>query len=244
MHLTYFLFRVQATCKHISGLLFAVIEAVEQGKNSSCTSQQQAWGQGPKRGQPVHDSEFVKSIKIVGIKSDVTRQLPRSTRIYRSEWDPRVLAHRDKRPVSTLNIDALADITNGNCGLLMYVKQQADPAHQAPNINTYVVEEEVETTQGVLTVEEAYQTSSGETADVIKELELNHHQQTLLANDTKEQASSTLWAQHRTGRITASVAADCAASIKENGLSSHSQIARVMGYYGSPHSSALTWGRT
>ncbi|XP_022097942.1 uncharacterized protein LOC110983193, partial [Acanthaster planci] len=223
-HLT-FLFRIQATCKHISGLLFAVVEAVEQGKNSSCTSQQQAWGQGPKKGQSVHDCQFAKSIKRVGVKADVTRQTSRSTRIYRSEFEPRVLAHRNKRPVSAFNIDALADITNGNCGMLMYVKQQ----------------EEFETTQGVLTVKEAYQKASAD--DVIKGLELNHHQQILLANDAKKQTSSTLWTQHRIGRITASVAGDCAASIKENGLSGHSQIARAMGYYDSPHSSALTWGR-
>ncbi|XP_022111666.1 uncharacterized protein LOC110990891 [Acanthaster planci] len=233
---------IQATCKHISGLLFAVVEAVEQGKNSSCTSQQQAWGQGPKKGQPVHDCQFAKNIKIVGVKADVTQQT--SSRNYRSEFEPRVLAHRNKRPVYAFNIDALADITNGNCGMLMYVKQQADPAHQTPNIHAYVKEEEVETTRGVLTVEEAHQKSSGGSADdVIKELELNHHQQILLANETKKQASSTLWTQHRIGRITASVAGDCAASIKENGLSGHSQIAKVMGYYDSPHSSALTWGR-
>ena len=106
-------------------------------------------------------------------------------------------------------------------------------------------EEVVSTTQGVLTVEIAYQQAKGGTADeVIKALELNQHQQALLAKDTEKQASSTLWAQHRIGRVTASVAGDCVASVKEQGLTGHSHVARVMGYYGSPHSAALVWGKT
>ena len=60
---------------------------------------------------------------------------------------------------------------------------------------------------------------------VINALELNKHQQALLAKETAKQAFSRLWAEHRTGRITASVAGDCIGSVKENGLTGQSQVA-------------------
>lgn len=221
-----------------------MVEAVEQGENSSCTSQLQAWGHAPQKGKPVHACEFAKNIKIVGIKADVTEQLPKSARLYRSEFDPRLLAHRNQRPIIAFNIDALAEITNGNCGILMYVKPKPDHKHQTPNIDRINTEEVVETTPSVLTVHEAHQQAKGGTDEVIKALKLNRHQQECLAKDTKEQASSTLWVQHRVARVTASVAGDCMASVKEHGLTGHSQVARVMGYYGSPHSAALVWGKT
>ncbi|XP_038075987.1 uncharacterized protein LOC119743813 [Patiria miniata] len=237
---------IQATCKHIAGLLFAVVESVEEGRNASCTSQRQAWGRAPKKGEVVHDAEFAKNISIIGVKADVTQQLPESNRMYRSEFDPRTAAYRVHKPVSSFNLDALASITNGNCGLLMYNKPKPDPHHQLPNIKYVKTEETVETSCRVLNVSEAFEIAKpGDADSIIDLLRVTKHQQAVLAKETARQAASSLWAEQRQGRVTASVVGDCVGCVKDDGsLSGHSQVARVLNYYGSPRSAALDWGKT
>ncbi|XP_014664454.1 PREDICTED: uncharacterized protein LOC106806842 [Priapulus caudatus] len=240
---------IQATCKHIAALLFAVVEAVEEGRTASSTSQKQVWGTVPKKGQALHPPQFVKEIKIVGVREDVSQQGTESTKTYRSEFDPRIPAHRVDKPISAFKLDWLASITNGNCGLLVHTKQEMDPNHQEADVTVCATHETVETCVPVLTVIEARKTLSeskeGVTAEgMITLLQANKHQQEVLAKATSRQASSSLWADHRKGRITASVAGDCIGSVRDGNVSGQSHIARVMGYYGNPKSLALTWGKT
>ena len=243
-----FIYRIQSTCKHIAALLFAVVEAVEQGKNAASTSQKQVWGKPPKRGECIHEPKFVKDIKIVGIKEDVVEQLATSSRIYRSDFDPRINSHRVKKELNSFDLDLLASITNGDCGLLAHVKREANPQYDIPNLSLCDGEKTVKTTIPALTVQEAYDMldESGDvtSSKLIEQLRINSHQQEVLAKETLKQASSTLWADHRTGRITASVAGDVANSVKDGKVTGHSQLARVLGYYGKPHSAAMSWGKT
>ncbi|XP_033100761.1 uncharacterized protein LOC117104176, partial [Anneissia japonica] len=74
-------------------------------------------------------------------------------------------------------------------------------------------------------------------------LKISQHQQQVLVKGTLNQASSTLWREQRKGRITSSVAGDCIGSVTNETIRGHSQIARVMGYYGNASSPALTWGK-
>ena len=221
------------------------MESVEQGRNASCTSQRQAWGRAPKTGETIHEAEFAKNISIVGVKADVSEQVAETSRMYRSEFDPRTAAYRVHKPVSSFNLDALASITNGNCGLLMYSKPKPDPHRQLSNIDDVKREETVETSHKVSSVFEAFKSvEQGDADSIIQLLHLNQHQQEVLAKETTSQASSSLWAEQRKGRVTASVAGDCVGTVNDDGtLSGHSQVARVLGYYGSPRSAALNWGK-
>lgn len=158
------------------------------------------------------------------------------------------MAHQGEKSIQDFNLDWLASATNGKCGILAYVKPKADPTRKTPNPATYEKEVTVETTKFVSTTCEAFQNSiengSVNVNKMISLLKAEQHQQILLAEETKNQASSSLWAKHRAGRITASVAGDCIKSVKDNGsVSGYSHIARVMGYYGNSTSPSLNWGK-
>ncbi|XP_072175926.1 uncharacterized protein [Diadema setosum] len=232
---------VQATCKHIAALLFAVVEAVEEGRNSSCTSQPKTWGLPAKKStkEALHQPQFAENIKVVSVKPDVLYQESTSSRGYRSSFDPRLQHHRNKRTMEDFNLEWLASITNGNCGLLAYSKRNSSEQHAIPNIDDVVRYETVVSCDFPLTVREALQNQGS-----VERMELSTHQQQVIISSTKQQADSSLWKRHRIGRITASVAGDCAAAVRDGIIHGHSQIARVMGYYGSPCSSALKWGKS
>ena len=221
---------------------------MEEGKNKSSTSQKQVWGKPPKHGETIHKPQFVKNIKIVGVKEDVSEQLPLNSRIYRSDFDPRLRAHRQAKQLTAFNLDMLAEVTNGNCGLLVHAKRESNPNAQIPNISVCYDEETVQTIMPALTVEAAFDDIIRNGQDVtsdklVDKLNITRHQQEVLAQETLQQASSTLWSDHRRGRITASVAGECASSVKHGVVTGHSHLARVMGYYGQPQSAAMSWGK-
>ena len=83
-------------------------------------------------------------------------------------------------------------------------------------------------------VHQSVKSSSTVTSEaMLNSLHISKHQQEVLAKQTSQQASSSVWADHQKGRITASVAGDCAGSIKNGTVPGHSPIARVMRYYSS-----------
>ncbi len=115
-------------------------------------SKKQAWGTAPKKGKVLHEAQFARNIKVVGVREDVSEQSVESNQMYRSEFDPCLPAHRVKKPINKFNPDWLATITNGNCGILMHTKREADPNHQVPDLNICSKEETVKTSVPVPTV--------------------------------------------------------------------------------------------
>lgn len=239
---------VQATCKHIAGLLFAVVEAVEGGRNMTCTSQKQVWGKAPKKTQSIHQPKFARDIKIVRVREDVSQQCTDRKRIYRSDFDPRLPAHRVDKPITAFNLDWLATITGGDCGVLTHTKLERDPERQEVDIGFCVKEETVNTSKSEPTVIEAFDAAVAADKDfnsnnVIERLKVSKHQQEVLCNGTSSQAGSKLWRDQRIVRITASVAGYCVGCVRNGTVNGQSQIARVLGYYGNASSAALSWGR-
>ena len=244
------LLRIQAGCKHVTALLFTVAEAVEQGRNSSSTSQKMVWNAPPKKGEKVNKAKFAEDIKIVQVKQDVSSQSTEARKGYRSRYDPRVVVDRVQHLISDFDLDRLAHVTNGKTGLLMYSKVQPDPSRETPNISGVEKHVEISTTVEAPTVSEALSKIQPDSRPVdeqiIGNLMINQHQQELLAFATSQQTSSHKGFEHRKGRITSSVAGDCAAAV--SGIppklkTSHSCVACIMGYYGNPTSPALQWGR-
>lgn len=228
--------------------MFAIVEAVEEGRNISSTSQRQAWGQGGnKRG--LNLPKFAKSIAVMKVRDNVERQ-DVHPRFYRSEFDPRPVSIRDTRALSQFNLDSLANATNGDCGILANFIRETDPFRQEPNLADVESTEEVETSIPPLTVDKAcselLRCGIKLTPDaMINSLAVSLHQQTVVSIETKNQAQSTAWHQHRHGRITASIAGECANAVTEDGkVQGHSQIARIFNYYGKFVSPATEWGKT
>lgn len=58
----------------MTALLFAVVEAVEQGRNKTSTLQKMVWDAPLKKGQIVHEAKFAEDIKIVKVKQDTSFQ--------------------------------------------------------------------------------------------------------------------------------------------------------------------------
>ena len=207
------------------------------------------WNAPPRKGEAVHDSKFVEDIRIVKIKSDVSTQLCDTSKPYRSSYDPRVVANRVTRSITSFDLDQLAQVTNGKTGLLLYSKVKADPLRASPNFNEIEHIVEVSTSVEALTVSEAVGNISRPftSTELISELSIDSHQQNMLAHNTSQQALSQKWLDHRKGRVTSSVAGECAAAVSGTPpafvKSIHSCVARIMGYYGNPTSPALQWGK-
>ena len=244
--------RTQGACKHITALLFTIAEAVEEERNMASTSQKMAWGV-PKVQKNDGGAKHVQDIRIVKVKPDTSNQNTdeeQSRKVYRLSYDPRAVAYRVCRPVSDFDLDRLAEITGGKTGLLMYNKPKEDSNRQLPNITDINREEEVSTTVEAPTVEYSISQSTissstiREADHIIENLKITRHQQISLATSTATQASNPKWHQHRKGRITASVAAECAAKVTAEQIrSGHSCVAKIMGYYGKVTSPALQWGK-
>ncbi|XP_030850420.1 uncharacterized protein LOC115928029 [Strongylocentrotus purpuratus] len=137
---------VQATCKHIAALLFTVAEVVAvEGRHASCTSQPKAWGLPPKRRmkEALHQPQFTEDNEVVGMTEDVMHHELGNGRLNRSNFDPRLHCHRAKRNINDFDLDWLASITNGNCGLLAYTKREPNELRSTPNISEVDRYEEV-----------------------------------------------------------------------------------------------------
>ena len=106
-------FSVLGICKHTSALLFALLQAVEQGKNRSCTSTAQAWGKRKKS----HEPDFITNIKIKKSTKDCTTDL-RPERIPRNTYDPRPVELRQSSKLENFDLFKLNIVTNGGASIL------------------------------------------------------------------------------------------------------------------------------
>lgn len=92
--------------------------------------------------EALHQPQVAENNKVVGMKEVIHQELDKG-RLYRSNFDPRLHCHRAKRNINDFDLDWLASITNGNCGLLAYTKREPNELRSTPNISEVDRYEEV-----------------------------------------------------------------------------------------------------
>ena len=192
-------------CKHVAALLYTVSDIVGKGLNKACTSQLQTWHQPAKvcRSGFMHEIQTPKASPSM----DLTAQRPR-----RDNFDPRPLELRQTVTLGDLDLDGLADITNGRAAILRYAApfRNFDKADSVPDLHHCQWEEDVRgKTITLKTVIE--NVTSGDNIDVSEEA------RDWVVEHTEGQSDSQTWFKHRVGRITASIVGNVMAHVTEDG---------------------------
>ena len=124
------------------------------------------------------------------------------------QQDPRLPNQRNVMPLQSYDIDLLADITNGKCGLVTLMRQPAqnlEPSDDLSDVSLFV---EVETTVSNLpkTIDEVVnEFKTGQTFDeFLEKLSIRKVEQAAVENATRSQSQTETWFVYRKNRITAS----------------------------------------
>ncbi|VDI78586.1 Hypothetical predicted protein [Mytilus galloprovincialis] len=183
------------------------------------------------------------------IKAIVARQKAQTQAPY-SVW---IILHKR----TDFDLKKLEDITNGNCGVLLYSPRsniEKNAGH--PDIENIQIEEEVETISKTIPVlaneiieakQNINQCDFGE--ELLLNLDNSITDETVdyVVRKTCKQSSSKIWFDHRIGRITASVANECSKKVNEKDEVSeknNSVVAKIFNYKSAPaYVKSLKWGR-
>ncbi|CAG2228707.1 unnamed protein product [Mytilus edulis] len=175
----------------------------------------------------------------------------------RLAFDPRAVCYRKEKTLLDFDLKKLEDITNGNCGVLLYSPRsniEKNAGH--PDIENIQIEEEVETISKTIPVlaneiieakQNINQCDFGE--ELLLNLDNSITDETVdyVVRKTCKQSSSKIWFDHRIGRITASVANECSKKVNEKDEVSeknNSVVAKIFNYKSAPaYVKSLKWGR-
>nr|NP_999794.1 very early blastula protein 4 [Strongylocentrotus purpuratus]AAA99910.1 very early blastula protein 4 [Strongylocentrotus purpuratus] len=226
---------VQATCKHIAALLFTVAEVVAVEGRPSCTSQPKAWGLPPKRRmkEALHQPQFTEDNEVVGMTEDVMHHELGNGRLNRSNFDPRLHCHRAKRNINDFDLDWLAPSQTGT--VVCWRTPSGSPMNYDQRRTFQRSTDMKRWSLAIsLTMSEALQDRSD-----IQLMEISTHQQQVIIIETKQQAKSKRWKKHTVTWshiclvFLGTVCEAGQAAVRNGTIHDLSQVARVMGYFGS-----------
>ena len=136
-------FSVSGCCKHVGALLWYIEQEVRFGHNKTCTSKKQQWSVPSSRQQSIHNPDTVENISMS--KSKAKRVIGPSESPSKKRvvcYDPRQLQDRNMQPLQSGDIDTLANITNGRCGIVLLMRE----ASQENDFQSGASFQDVETT--------------------------------------------------------------------------------------------------
>ncbi|XP_071799977.1 uncharacterized protein [Asterias amurensis] len=220
-------------CKHTVALLCYVAHEVQTGANKACTSKPQQWHKPPKGGEKIHEPDFVKNFKIVGVTGEL--DLESAAAVDHSPVRSTTSSYSDRRKMRC--------IVNAPRKSVLYDE----------DFDSVQAEEEVETTTHAPTVLEARDKTLEclklRDCDTVQCFHCNLQAPPCafeaVAEETVKQSKSPKWWNYRSGRITASIAHDCALKVKDSEVKGryNSVLSRIMGYGGKVTSKSLAWGK-
>ena len=250
-------------CKHVCALLHFIVRQVEGGCNLACTSKPQVWHKPHTAGEKIHQPDFAKNLqihKVKGTYNSETSQLKPNRVIF----DPRAIVYRKKKTLSDFNLSKLEEITNGNCGVLLYSRRAATP--QEPEIDNIQVEVET-STETIPSIAQQVQTIVETIPLIAEEIKVNNISKEnfeedvmsrlnaittddsikYVINETEKQRLADQWFAYRQARITASNVNECVKKVNANGEitgSSVSLVSKICNYTTVPDNvKSIRWGR-
>lgn len=248
-------FRLRGSCKHVMSLLHLIVREVEAGSNLACTSRPQVWHKPHRKGKKVHEPDFVKNLTVMKVKGNFD-STPRKQPSKRIQFDPRAIAKQTDKSISDFNLVKLYDVTQGNCGLLLYAPRPDNENYLAcaPDMDESNVHLQYEVFTEVKSVHDIRNTIFSQNPNIPYEdfetalfnaMEIDEVSQTYICNSTMNQAESSLWFSFREGRITASRVLECMKKVDENcnvSARNSSYIEHVMGYARYVQTKEMKWG--
>ena len=153
----------------------------------------------------------------------------------RSKLDPRPLKDRKLNPLTESDIDMLADITNGNSGLVRLKRKQH--LDSVPDIEHLGADVDIATSEHIdLPKPLSHYADSSTYEEFIRNITITPEQQELVETQTCKQSACAEWYQYRQDRITASKFGDCVTKINDdlsirNPTRTKTVVSNVCGYY-------------
>ena len=236
-------------------LLHLIVREVEAGSNLACTSRPQVWHKPHRKGKKLHEPDFVKNLTVMKMKGSFD-SMSRKQPSKRMQFDPRAIVKQTDKSISDFDLVKLYDVTQGNCGLLLYAPRPDNENYlaYAPDMDESNVHKEYEITTEVKSVLDIRNAIFRHNPNIpfeefepalLNALKLDEDSKTYICNNTVKQAESGLWFSFREGRITASRVLECMNKVDENcNVSSRnsSYIEHVMGYAKYVQTKEMNWG--
>ena len=231
-------------------MLWYIEREVRLGNNKTCTSKKQQWHIPPKKQLKIHAPDLLSNIEIKKPRVEkIIQQQDKKSNASRGNYDARQVEHRITEPLQPSEIDQLATLTNGNCGLVMLLRK---PSNSVENL-TQMVGEFIEVSSSVhvdipKTIKEIASNNKNCSFSKFTELlQVSKEQQEFVQTLTSKQSDSSEWFLHREDRITASIFKDCVMKINENlevinPTKCRTVISKVCRYYPNISSKATNWG--
>ena len=230
---------VGGSCKHVAALLYMVLSFHAKGSHVTCTSKPQKWGK-PGR---FHEPDFVRNVPLKKLKKncDIEEIEPKPKRF---SFDPRAPEDRDDNSditQSCFDLNVLREITNGNAAVLHSLSiRQTSTVDVASDLNIASEETVYGATIPASITEIADAIKQDRTLDfesfeykLKEQMEVSAEEADSLEKATRKQADSSLWHEHRRGRITGSKVKETILKVGPN-MSVSSKISStmksVMGY--------------
>jgi len=123
---------------------------VRLGNNKTCTSKKQKWSVPSKKQLSLHTPDILNNIGIT--RPSATRVLsspPIEKRRKRNDFDPRASHDCETKPLTSTEVDILADITNGNSGIVCLLRRTASERLSQCNLDDPARFETVETSKHI-----------------------------------------------------------------------------------------------
>ena len=216
---------------------------VRFGNNRTCTSKTQQWSIPSLKRQRLHSPEL---LQVIDVKK------PKPSKVLSLVTKPKCMSFAEKgtvEPLSEKDIDTLADITNGKCGLVALMRTEASQDNLfVPDFDNEV---EVVTTDIVAVPKtiDQIKTNVGpcDFETFSKHIKITPAEQTLLIQKTKAQSSSETWHEHRNDRVTALIFKSAVIKVSKynviiNPGKSKTLISNICGYNKRFTSKATDWG--
>lgn len=194
--------------------------------------------------------DFMSNMKLTKVMGTCDLSTPERSFTSRAEFDPRPEQVQSPRPLSSFDLDSLATITGGNCGILLYGRT---PQESVPDV-TYIEHHKVASTcsSAPLTIPEIVEkietseNSDQHFTDFIHYSTLDSSQLDYIERSTRDQATSYQWKAYRQGRVTASKVYSVMKHVDEDANivgKLTSLVSDVCGYTPDFTSAATEWGR-
>lgn len=239
-------------CALLINFFWYIEREVREGRNLTCTSKPQVWHAPSKRQSKLHQPDTIDNIEIK--KPKIDNIFTSSTKYERSSFDPRAPHHRVPIKISQEDCDIMASATNGNCGIVLLMREHGDDNDvQEPEPCNFV---EIETSEHIdfpKTIQqhvneiEQLDVTLDEKVQILKEnVTICEEQAVLVTTETLLQSESTKWFEHRKFRITASKFKMVTDKVKKNNtvknVNKVKAVFNICGYYKQYNSKAAKWG--
>ena len=139
------------------------------------------------------------------------------------------------------DVDKLAYVTNGNCGIVMLMRRK----HKG---NEIVEIESSKHIEQPLTIKQTFETYGKRSFnDFVEKINVTVEQQNIIQEQTAKQSSENSWFEYRCDRITASKFKDSVVKVNAdysiiNPGKSRALLSKICGYYPRYESKACKWG--